>query len=112
VRNYISYFGGDPNKITVAGQSAGAASVSWLLDSPLSEGLMAGAISSSGIDLAGWAIQPYPLLNTQNAAADLNCSLVSSQATLECLRALPPQALMKGLEICPNGAPCFYVRFP
>ena len=39
VKKNISYFGGDPNNITLAGESAGAASVSALCTSPLAEGL-------------------------------------------------------------------------
>jgi len=48
VRDNISAFGGDPSKITVFGQSAGAMSVKTLLVSPLSRDIMAGAIIQSG----------------------------------------------------------------
>ncbi len=45
----ISAFGGDPDRITIAGQSAGAGSVQCLLTSPMSEGLIAGAIIQSAV---------------------------------------------------------------
>ena len=48
VRDNISAFGGDPEKITIMGQSAGAMSVQQLCLSPLSEGLFRGAVMSSG----------------------------------------------------------------
>ena len=47
VRANIAVFGGDPDKVTVAGQSAGAQSVLALLASPLSAGLFSGAIAQS-----------------------------------------------------------------
>lgn len=48
VHENIAAFGGDPDKITVFGQSAGAMSVYDLLCSPLTKGLIAGAIMESG----------------------------------------------------------------
>jgi len=46
----IRSFGGDPDRITIAGQSAGAMSVQCLLASPLTEGLISGAIVESCIE--------------------------------------------------------------
>ena len=48
VRDAISAFGGDPRRVTIAGQSAGGGSVLALLSSPRAEGLFHGAISQSG----------------------------------------------------------------
>ena len=49
VKRNIAAFGGDPDKITIAGQSAGAASVQSLITSPMAEGLIQGAIVQSSI---------------------------------------------------------------
>ena len=48
IRNNIEAFGGDPQKVTIAGQSAGSMSVCALVASPLAKGLFRGAIAQSG----------------------------------------------------------------
>lgn len=48
LRQNIKTFGGDPDRITMFGQSAGAASIRALLSSPLTQGMISGAIMESG----------------------------------------------------------------
>ena len=48
IQNNISAFGGDPDKVTIFGESAGGIAVSMLCASPLAKGLFHGAISQSG----------------------------------------------------------------
>ena len=56
IRNTASSFGGDPNRVTVMGQSAGATSVLHHLLLPRSEGLFSKAISMSGYGVT-WSLE-------------------------------------------------------
>ncbi|XP_022832964.1 venom carboxylesterase-6-like [Spodoptera litura] len=84
----VESFGGDPNSVTIFGESAGGASVHYHMISESSAGLFHKGISESGTALVPWAEAPpgEALRNAFLLAKYLDCPQAPSAKMIECLR--------------------------
>jgi para-nitrobenzyl esterase len=90
VRQNIARFGGDPDKVTIAGQSAGGISVLALLVSHRSRGLFQRAIVESG----SFALTQRPLADAKAAGEAFAAQAGCADQSARCLRSLPVQSLV------------------
>lgn len=97
VKNEISYFGGDPNRVTIFGVSAGGASVIYHMLSPMSKGLFHRAISQSGSPLADWTNIDLntTLEHAILVAKNLGCDTESAKTIVKCLSEKSTLALVQ-----------------
>ncbi|KAK6170937.1 hypothetical protein SNE40_019216 [Patella caerulea] len=88
VKNNIEGFGGDASRITIAGESAGSASVMFQAIYPGNENLFQRVIAESGSANANWAITKDPASKLKQYAAKLSCTRTSLEEIVECLRSV------------------------
>ncbi|XP_068715517.1 neuroligin-4, X-linked-like [Montipora foliosa] len=114
VKENIVNFGGNPNKVTIFGESAGGTSVALHLLSPLSKDLFQQAIAESGVDLSPFATQPssFGLRFTKELSDKLSCPSSNHNVMVDCIRgktatevqnaaALIPQTFTREINFAP-----------
>lgn len=86
VKKNIIKFGGDPDRITIAGYSAGAQSVAALVVSPMSRGTFNGAIAMSGSITWQKKLETNQLGVAEKLAEKLNCTKSTIPSMVKCLK--------------------------
>jgi para-nitrobenzyl esterase len=89
IHDNIATFGGDPDRVLIAGQSAGASSVAAQIMSPLSKGLFSSAMMSSGCNFTR---DGMPLAEGERIGLDIQKRL--GAANIEALRNLPADKIL------------------
>src|SRR5260370_9997945 len=97
VRDNIAEFGGDPDNVTIFGESAGGMSVGTLLAMPTARGLFHKAIPQSGAGPTG-----APIARANGGAERVLSKLAIAPANADALRPLTPAQLLTG-TLLPDG---------
>ncbi|GAB6030711.1 hypothetical protein CHUAL_007564 [Chamberlinius hualienensis] len=104
VRHHIIDFGGDPQRVTIFGESAGAASVALHLLSSRSTGLFQAAIVQSGNPLADWGFgYDSPANIAYKLAKNLHCPTTTTRVAIECIKSKNEMDILKAAYSLPNS---------
>lgn len=96
VHDHIQEFGGDPARVTLFGNSAGGAAITYMSAYPKNRGLFQRAIDQSGTFMAYWAFQPKPVEVFVDYVRKLGCYNIDNDVVLNCLRGKTAEELQTG----------------
>ncbi|KAL0122833.1 hypothetical protein PUN28_007486 [Cardiocondyla obscurior] len=95
VKDYIHFFGGDPNKIIAFGHGTGASSAIMLSLSKFCENRFHGLIALSGSVLSHFAMDKNPSETAKYIAHKHDCPTDDTRRMVDCLRELPVEKLIR-----------------
>ncbi|XP_013381853.1 fatty acyl-CoA hydrolase precursor, medium chain-like [Lingula anatina] len=94
IKRNIQYFGGDPGRVTIFGESAGGSSATQLALANASSGLFHRLISQSGTTSAAWAVSQNGPELAVRIGNILGCPSANTMALVDCLRTIDAEALV------------------
>ncbi|CAH2084420.1 unnamed protein product [Euphydryas editha] len=95
VKKNIKHFGGDPDNVTIFGQSAGAISVSYHLVSPMTKGLFKRAITQSGTMTTWFSVPFRARTRALLLARELGCNSTDDKEIFQFLKTQPVENLIQ-----------------
>ncbi len=111
MKENVHQFGGNPEMVTIFGESAGSMSVAALVLSPISRNLFKRAILQSGVDFGykgkGFISKSDLLIATKRMSKSFNCS--DDNQWLECLQKVDAQKIIDYSEF--SGLPIYETEF-
>ncbi|KAJ9595642.1 hypothetical protein L9F63_013172, partial [Diploptera punctata] len=98
IQKNIAAFGGNPNSVTLAGNSAGAASVHFHYLSPMSKGTFHRGMSLSGSAFCPWVQMEEGKAKAEQLAAALGCTTKTTKEMVKCLRKRPAYKITQQIK--------------
>lgn len=110
VKENIKSFGGDPDRITVFGESAGGVGAHFQMLSPMSRNLFSRVISQSGSAFHFWTINHEPRLQALRLGSLLGCPTIDIKEMVKCLKTIEASAIVdihREIMVCTS----FYAQY-
>ena len=107
IQENIEAFGGNPDQVTVFGESAGGLNTGMLMMSPLATGLFHRAILQSGSEFVPWGLVAADKENyMKQVGEELDCGDEGDEVMMDCLRTKNAQRLLRANVTCNPGYAC------